>query len=136
MCIRDSSSSFKKNKTYAYNGINFTENENISVVSYLVHEYEHNTSQSSVFRGNFTLRTPELTTLRNLPFTNSDFVSVSSNLYEFPLSLIAFDKSGNELLIEETFLICLLYTSDAADDMQCVDLGGRRIIKKKQNVSS
>ena len=24
--------------------------------------------------------------------------------------------------------ICLLYTSDAADDMQCVDLGGRRII--------
>ena len=29
-----------------------------------------------------------------------------------------------------TFYFCLLYTSDAADDMQCVDLGGRRIIKK------
>ena len=28
------------------------------------------------------------------------------------------------------FITCLLYTSDAADDMQCVDLGGRRIIKK------
>src|SRR5680860_1647498 len=31
---------------------------------------------------------------------------------------------------------CLLYTSDAADDLLCVDLGGRRIItkkKKKQN---
>ena len=27
--------------------------------------------------------------------------------------------------------ICLLYTSDAADDLLCVDLGGRRIIKKK-----
>ena len=27
---------------------------------------------------------------------------------------------------------CLLYTSDAADDMQCVDLGGRRIIKKEE----
>ena len=26
---------------------------------------------------------------------------------------------------------CLLYTSDAADDMQCVYIGGRRIIKKK-----
>src|SRR5450756_2896428 len=26
--------------------------------------------------------------------------------------------------------ICLLYTSDAADDLLCVDLGGRRIIKK------
>ena len=28
---------------------------------------------------------------------------------------------------------CLLYTSDAADDLLCVDLGGRRIIKKKHN---
>ena len=28
-------------------------------------------------------------------------------------------------------LVCLLYTSDAADDLLCVDLGGRRIIKKK-----
>src|SRR5450756_497834 len=27
-------------------------------------------------------------------------------------------------------LTCLLYTSDAADDLLCVDLGGRRIIKK------
>src|SRR5450756_1777042 len=25
---------------------------------------------------------------------------------------------------------CLLYTSDAADDLLCVDLGGRRIMKK------
>ena len=29
---------------------------------------------------------------------------------------------------------CLLYTSDAADDLLCVDLGGRRIIKKKKKV--
>ena len=29
---------------------------------------------------------------------------------------------------------CLLYTSDAADDLLCVDLGGRRIIKKKQRL--
>src|SRR5450756_3105015 len=30
------------------------------------------------------------------------------------------------------YLPCLLYTSDAADDLLCVDLGGRRIIKKKK----
>eukprot|EP00831_Metopus_contortus_P070678 TRINITY_DN6455_c0_g1_i2.p3 TRINITY_DN6455_c0_g1~~TRINITY_DN6455_c0_g1_i2.p3 ORF type:complete len:173 (-),score=14.94 TRINITY_DN6455_c0_g1_i2:34-552(-) len=30
---------------------------------------------------------------------------------------------------------CLLYTSDAADDTPCVDLGGRRIIKKKKQES-
>ncbi len=29
---------------------------------------------------------------------------------------------------------CPLYTSDAADDMQCVDLGGRGIIKKKIHI--
>ena len=30
-------------------------------------------------------------------------------------------------------LICLLYTSDAADERSSVDLGGRRIIKKKNH---
>ena len=30
------------------------------------------------------------------------------------------------------YYVCLLYTSDAADDLLCVDLGGRRIIKKKK----
>src|SRR5450756_2853550 len=32
--------------------------------------------------------------------------------------------------------ICLLYTSDAADDLLCVDLGGRRIIKKKNKLKN
>ena len=31
---------------------------------------------------------------------------------------------------------CLLYTSDAADERSSVDLGGRRIIKKKNRVSA
>src|SRR5664280_2308424 len=30
-----------------------------------------------------------------------------------------------------SFMTCLLYTSDAADEEDSVDLGGRRIIKKK-----
>ena len=30
-------------------------------------------------------------------------------------------------------MICLLYTSDAADEEDSVDLGGRRIIKKKKH---
>ena len=32
--------------------------------------------------------------------------------------------------------ICLLYTSDAADERSSVDLGGRRIIKKKKQQNS
>src|SRR5450756_1887239 len=45
-------------------------------------------------------------------------------------------RSIEELREQELFLVqspnqlhtCLLYTSDAADDLLCVDLGGRRII--------
>ena len=31
---------------------------------------------------------------------------------------------------------CLLYTSDAADERSSVDLGGRRIIKKKNKLKN
>ena len=31
-------------------------------------------------------------------------------------------------------IVCLLYTSDAADERSSVDLGGRRIINKKTKV--
>ena len=42
-------------------------------------------------------------------------------------------KIDNEALAEEFFedSTCLLYTSDAADERSSVDLGGRRIFKKK-----
>ena len=40
------------------------------------------------------------------------------------------DSQGRNLYGATPASGCLLYTSDAADDMQCVDLGGRRIIKK------
>ena len=33
----------------------------------------------------------------------------------------------------ELIIVCLLYTSDAADERSSVDLGGRRIIKKKKH---
>src|SRR5678815_5816696 len=35
----------------------------------------------------------------------------------------------NGALVRVNILICLLYTSDAADERSSVDLGGRRIIK-------
>ena len=36
--------------------------------------------------------------------------------------------------VAKVFGACLLYTSDAADERSSVDLGGRRIIKKKTNI--
>ena len=39
---------------------------------------------------------------------------------------------GNRWFRQEYYCGCLLYTSDAADERSSVDLGGRRIIKKKK----
>ena len=36
--------------------------------------------------------------------------------------------------LDELIGVCLLYTSDAADEEDSVDLGGRRVIKKKKKV--
>src|SRR5450756_742597 len=45
------------------------------------------------------------------------------------VAIATFDERAETLSFVNT---CLLYTSDAADDLLCVDLGGRRIIKKKK----
>ena len=45
------------------------------------------------------------------------------------------DRVEEDLFCEiedEQLQLCLLYTSDAADERSSVDLGGRRIIKKKK----
>ena len=62
-----------------------------------------------------------------LKVNNADTV-VKSN-YEF-------SHLNNSISIgfeSPVFKSCLLYTSDAADERSSVDLGGRRIIKKKKN---
>ena len=41
----------------------------------------------------------------------------------------------NTLHLYKLLYTCLLYTSDAADERSSVDLGGRRIIKKKKHTA-
>ena len=55
----------------------------------------------------------------------ADFDSVNTGCY--PSGNLV--RTGNS----NSFYGCLLYTSDAADERSSVDLGGRRIIKKKQS---
>eukprot|EP00658_Telonema_sp_P-2_P038405 TRINITY_DN2756_c0_g1_i2.p1 TRINITY_DN2756_c0_g1~~TRINITY_DN2756_c0_g1_i2.p1 ORF type:complete len:107 (+),score=31.96 TRINITY_DN2756_c0_g1_i2:173-493(+) len=46
------------------------------------------------------------------------------------------DRDGSISTREVGLLLtCLLYTSDAADEEDSVDLGGRRIIKKKKKIN-
>ena len=49
------------------------------------------------------------------------------NFYSWPVSV----RLSRDNIIKTG---CLLYTSDAADERSSVDLGGRRIIKKKNNI--
>eukprot|EP00825_Cyclidium_porcatum_P011456 TRINITY_DN15884_c0_g1_i2.p1 TRINITY_DN15884_c0_g1~~TRINITY_DN15884_c0_g1_i2.p1 ORF type:complete len:179 (+),score=32.94 TRINITY_DN15884_c0_g1_i2:39-575(+) len=53
--------------------------------------------------------------------------NITAYLFQYTKPLKTNDVSLEDIIAPS----CLLYTSDAADDMQCVDLGGRRIIKKK-----
>ena len=61
-----------------------------------------------------------------------------SSLFDAPLdTLLSGYASSPFLVISSAYPVhrdngrtCLLYTSDAADDLLCVDLGGRRIINK------
>ena len=52
------------------------------------------------------------------------------------ITLFDFDDCAHNWFINDVaivlFYICLFYTSDAADERSSVDLGGRRIIKKKK----
>ena len=54
-----------------------------------------------------------------------------SNQYAFKVN-INYIKKEIKKAVEEYLLVCILYTSDAADDLLCVDLGGRSIIEKKK----
>ena len=45
------------------------------------------------------------------------------------------NESKVEFNIQKVNYTCLLYTSDAADERSSVDLGGRRIIKKKKHIT-
>ena len=73
------------------------------------------------------------------------YLKSSSKVYSRKASvLIRDDSKGGNMSESSAFAdisffggkrnVCLLYTSDAADDLLCVDLGGRRIIKKKKYI--
>ena len=71
-------------------------------------------------------------------------ISMWLEILTFLLALfIAFGKRRDEVIVAavagngtrrniQGYNLCLLYTSDAADERSSVDLGGRRIIKKKK----
>ena len=60
-------------------------------------------------------------------------LAIISDAWVWP-TLTAVKPGDDKHILDVLPIVCLLYTSDAADDMQCVDLGGRRIIKKWETI--
>src|SRR5450756_1743843 len=68
-----------------------------------------------------------------VPFSDYAFNKAHSAAYGLVSYWTAYLKANYPTEYMAALLTsCLLYTSDAADDLLCVDLGGRRIIKKKK----
>src|SRR5674536_326094 len=59
-------------------------------------------------------------------------IAISIGL-QYGVPLEAFVSKFTNMRFDPAGMTCLLYTSDAADEEDSVDLGGRRIIKKKKN---
>src|SRR5678816_478390 len=68
--------------------------------------------------------------MKKKKFNTDDF----NDVYRIALHyIIQFtNPESNVLSVYGQYISCLLYTSDAADERSSVDLGGRRIIKKKK----
>ena len=61
---------------------------------------------------------------------------VKAVLFDLDDTLLSTSPLIRELEDRYVTYVCLLYTSDAADERSSVDLGGRRIFKKKQTKNS
>ena len=68
---------------------------------------------------------------QGLNWSTADKLCISGSLPAVPANATATDYANNWGIAIGVNSTCLLYTSDAADERSSVDLGGRRIIKKK-----
>ena len=70
----------------------------------------------------------------NIPVGISDFKEICKNGYYYVDKTFLIKELLKTTATKVTLITrpCLLYTSDAADEEDSVDLSGRRIIKKKK----
>src|SRR5664280_3436820 len=64
-------------------------------------------------------------TVKGIAAGKAEIVVAANNFHGRTIAIVGFST-------EDQYRFCLLYTSDAADEEDSVDLGGRRIIKKKK----
>ena len=77
---------------------------------------------------NFSTQVKEI-----ISFSREEALRLGNDFIGTEHLLLGLIREGDNTAVRilKSFNICLLYTSDAADERSSVDLGGRRIIKKK-----
>ena len=127
MCIRDSDTIFNSIMFYLDN-IDFKnidqENNSNKLLNKVINFVIHNSINKNIIIMKCIKKYSDtylINTQQQIDFIQELLTEIDSHKYiTISLCIIFFNRYNS----------CLLYTSDAADDMQCVDLGGRRIIKK------
>src|SRR5678816_4748488 len=84
-------------------------------------QYNNRSSYFSTGTKEKKIITSDITTIKKYLLTTSILISWFGS-----------SKCGDFMNDVDVIYCCLLYTSDAADERSSVDLGGRRIIKKKK----
>ena len=75
----------------------------------------------------------EISTLNSsAEISSDDKILINNELKSLRITHELSEKTLEGVCAGDDIKRCLLYTSDAADDRISVDLGGRRIIKKKK----
>ena len=95
----------------------------------------------AVGAGNTVTTSQVLATIDPAPYrqaldqAQSDLQAAEASLADLKATVTDLARAQADLALAQAnvqFQACLLYTSDAADERSSVDLGGRRIIKKKK----
>ena len=93
--------------------------------------YEISISSGSGYGASLTL-TPNGGTVNSTTIYVRLIAGLSAATYNENITASSSNATDKTISCSGQVYNCLLYTSDAADDLLCVDLGGRRIIKKKK----
>ena len=134
MCIRDSIQADPSNDDYQFFRGTSLDNQQASILDR--YKRFNNPEGNSVTDED----SPEDYPTQQTVIPTTEDINLDQNLAEgesyfhYALPLRPQDMVVGRNFITDRIEACLLYTSDAADERSSVDLGGRRIIKKKKMI--
>ena len=141
MCIRDRSISedvslIEKAKKTARDIVEgYSENSNFQIITNELYGEDQRwiDKKNALEKINSITLNPKIQSIKNIMNRQNQAFTLNGAENKHVYWISDFQRSVFDMNNESSDSTCLLYTSDAADERSSVDLGGRRIIKKKNN---